>query len=237
MLTCVVNKSFEPETKEKTFDKTLIGTVSRICERKCHSLRKKEIKVDEVFIPRWEDSPCCSLASEWDIFSGLCENWSLKLKRAKSLEGFPGSSAGKESACNAGDPLVQFLGQEDPLEKVTHTVFLAFPVAQLVKNPHAVQGTWARPLGWEDPLEKGKAAHSSILAWRIPWTIVHGVTESDTTEQLPLSPVYLCICFFCPYHPQNQPKFHKHSLTPRLLALASAALQYAFPSWPVFPCS
>ena len=127
MLTCVVNKSFEPETKVKTFDKTLIGTVRRICETKCHSLRKKEIKVDEVFIPRWEDSPCCSLASEWDIFSGLCENWSLKLKRAKSLEGFPGSSAGKESACNAGDPLVQFLGQEDPLEKVTHSSILGLP--------------------------------------------------------------------------------------------------------------
>ena len=38
----------------------------------------------------------------------------------------------------------------------------------------------ARDLGWEDPLEKGKASHSSILAWRIPWTIVHGVTKSRT---------------------------------------------------------
>ena len=49
---------------------------------------------------------------------------------------------------------------------------------------------WVRSLGWEDPLEKGKATHSSILAWRIPvdrgaWQVtVHGVTESDTTEQL-----------------------------------------------------
>ena len=42
--------------------------------------------------------------------------------------------------------------------------------------------------GWEGPLEKGKATHSSILAWRIPRTlIVHGVSESDTTEQLSLS--------------------------------------------------
>ena len=44
-------------------------------------------------------------------------------------------------------------------------------VAQLVKNPPATWETWVRPLGWEDPLEKGKASHSSILAWRIPWTI------------------------------------------------------------------
>ena len=44
----------------------------------------------------------------------------------------------------------------------------AFLVAQLVKNLPAMQETWVQSLGWEDPLEKGKATHSSILAWRIP---------------------------------------------------------------------
>ena len=44
-------------------------------------------------------------------------------------------------------------------------------VPQLVKNLHAMQETWVGSLGWEDPLEKGKATHSSILAWRIPWTV------------------------------------------------------------------
>jgi len=44
-------------------------------------------------------------------------------------------------------------------------------VAQLVKNPPAMQETWVQSLGWEDPLEKGKATHASILAWRIPWTV------------------------------------------------------------------
>ena len=44
-------------------------------------------------------------------------------------------------------------------------------MAQLVKNPPAMWETWVQSLGWEDPLEKGKATHSSILAWRIPWTI------------------------------------------------------------------
>ena len=43
--------------------------------------------------------------------------------------------------------------------------------AQRVKNPPAMWETWVRSLGWEDPLEKGKATHSSILAWRIPWTV------------------------------------------------------------------
>ena len=46
-----------------------------------------------------------------------------------------------------------------------------FPVAQLVKNLPPIRETWVRSLGWEDPLEKGKATHSSILAWRIPWTV------------------------------------------------------------------
>ena len=53
-------------------------------------------------------------------------------------------------------------------------------VAQLVKNLPAMREAWVRSLGWEDPLEKVKATHSSILAWRIPWTEVPGVTESRT---------------------------------------------------------
>ena len=47
----------------------------------------------------------------------------------------------------------------------------AFLVAQVVKNPPAIWETWVQPLGWEDPLEKRMATHSSILAWRIPWTV------------------------------------------------------------------
>ena len=50
-------------------------------------------------------------------------------------------------------------------------VLLDFPVAQLVKKPPAMWETWIQSLGWEDPLEKGKATHSSIVAWRIPWTV------------------------------------------------------------------
>ena len=50
-------------------------------------------------------------------------------------------------------------------------IFFSLLIAQLVKNPPAMQETPVRFLGWEDPLEKGKATHSSILAWRIPWTV------------------------------------------------------------------
>ena len=61
-------------------------------------------------------------------------------------------------------------------------------MAQLVKNLPARQEmwqNWVRSLGWDDPLEEGMATHSSILAWRIPWTEepggpVHGVAESQT---------------------------------------------------------
>ena len=59
-------------------------------------------------------------------------------------------------------------------------------VAQMVKNLPAMQETWFQSLGWEDPLEQGKATHSNILAWRIPmdrgawWAAVHGVANSQT---------------------------------------------------------
>ena len=50
--------------------------------------------------------------------------------------------------------------------------WFGFPtVDQLVKNSPAMWETWVQSLGWEDPLEKKKATHSSILAWRIPWTV------------------------------------------------------------------
>ena len=51
-------------------------------------------------------------------------------------------------------------------------------VAQLVKNPPAMRETWVCSLGWEDPLEKGKLTHSSILTWRIPWTEEPGRLQS-----------------------------------------------------------
>ena len=60
----------------------------------------------------------------------------------------------------------------------------------MVKNLPAMQETWVRSLGWEDPLEEGMATHSSILAWKIPWIEEPGGLQSmglqraDTIEQL-----------------------------------------------------
>ena len=110
---------------------------------------------------------------------------------------------------------VQFLDQEDPLEKGMTTLssvltwripwteepgrlqsmglqrvrhdwatftfsskYRAFLLAQLVKNLPAIQKTWVQILDWEDPLEEGIATHSSILAWRIPWTEEPGRLQS-----------------------------------------------------------
>ena len=66
----------------------------------------------------------------------------------------------------------------------------AFLVAQTVKNPLAMQETWVRSLGWEDPLEEGVATHSCLLAWRIPMdrgacrATAHRDAESETTERI-----------------------------------------------------
>ena len=83
---------------------------------------------------------------------------------------FPGSSVGKESTCSAGDPSSIPGSGSSPGEGRGYSGkrFGASLVAQLVKNPPAMRKTCVQSLGWEDPLEKGKAAHSSILAWGIP---------------------------------------------------------------------
>ena len=87
--------------------------------------------------------------------------------------GFPDSSVGKESACNAGNPSSITGSGRSTGEGIGYPrqYSWASPVAQLVNNLPAMWETWVRSLGWEDPLEKGKATHSSILAWRIPWTV------------------------------------------------------------------
>ena len=102
--------------------------------------------------------------------------------------GFPGSSAGKESACNAGDPgSISELGRS-PGEGVGYPLQYSWAslVTQLVNNLPVMKETWVQFLGQEDPLEKGMTTQSSILAWRIPmdrgaWRAsVHGVAKSWT---------------------------------------------------------
>ena len=86
---------------------------------------------------------------------------------------FPGGSAGKKSAGNTGDSgSILRLGRSAG-EGIGYPLQYSWAsfVAQLVKNPPAMWDTWVRSLGWEEPLEKGKATLSSILAWRIPRTV------------------------------------------------------------------
>ena len=92
--------------------------------------------------------------------------------------GFPGSSAGKETACNAGDSsLIPGLGRFPwRRDRLPTPVFLGFPGGSDSKESACNVGdlvweTLVQFLGWEGTLEKGKATHSSILAWRIPWPV------------------------------------------------------------------
>ena len=99
---------------------------------------------------------------------GVCTFW-----------GFPDSSVGKESAYDAGD-LSSIPGSgRSTGEGIGYPLQYSWTslVAQLVKNPPAMRETWVWSLGWEDLLEKGKATHFSILAWRIPWTVPSMVSQ------------------------------------------------------------
>ena len=92
------------------------------------------------------------------------------INKKQEKEEFSNSSVGKESACNAGDlSLIPGSGRSSE-EGIGSPHQYSWPslVAQLVKNLPAMRGTWLQSLGWEDPLEKEKATHSSIMAWRIP---------------------------------------------------------------------
>ena len=94
---------------------------------------------------------------------------------------FPGSSAGKRIYLQCRRLWFNSWVMKIPGERIGYPLQYSWAslVAQLVKNSPAMQETWVQSLGWEDTLEKGMATHSSILAWRIPWTIVHGFAKSQ----------------------------------------------------------
>ena len=108
--------------------------------------------------------------------------------------GLLNSLVGKESTCNAGDPGSIPGSGRSPREGTGYPLHYSWAslVAQLVKNLPAIRETWVQSLGWEDTLEKGKASHSNILAWRSPWTMLYspwGCKDLDITERLSL-PLY-----------------------------------------------
>ena len=145
----------------------------------------------------WNRPPRSNIGSFWSPYQILLlTHFLLFICSFLRTVGFPGGSDGKESTCNAGDlGLIPGLGKSAgewigyPLQ-----CSWASPVAQLVKNLPAMRETWVRSLGWEDPLEKGKApvfwpgeSHGLYSPW--------GHKESDTTEPLSLSLLRACYIF------------------------------------------
>ena len=108
--------------------------------------------------------------SPTDECSGLISFWLylviLLLYLVTCFLGLYYSSVGKESSWNAGDPSLIPGSGRSAGEGIGYPLQYSWAslVAQLVKNPPAMWETWVRSLGWEDPMEKGKATHSSILA-------------------------------------------------------------------------
>ena len=101
--------------------------------------------------------------------------------------GFPYGSVSKESTCNGGDPgSISGSGRSPgegngyPIQYVLETSL----VAQMVKRPPTMQEIWVRSLGQEDLLEKEMATHSSILAWKIPWTEDTGRLQSMGSQRV-----------------------------------------------------
>ena len=97
---------------------------------------------------------------------------------------YPHSPIGKGSSCSAQEPGSLSGSGRSAAEGIGYPLQCSWAslVAQLVKNLPAMQESWVQSLGREDPLEKGKATHSSILAWRIPLTVcvAHGFAKSQT---------------------------------------------------------
>ena len=135
----------------------------------------------------------------WYTLTNFCVETSFHSRKKSHLglmynpfRGFLGSSAGRESACKAGDPSSilgsgSFCKAGDPSsipgsgsfpgERTGYLLQYSWAslVAQLVKNLPSVREACVWSLGWEDPLEESIATHSSIFAWRIPWTEPCGI--------------------------------------------------------------
>ena len=111
-------------------------------------------------------------------------------RQSSHCRDFPDNSVGKEPTYSAGDPgWIPGSGRSPgeglgcPLQNSWSSL-----LAQLVKNLRVMWETWVRSLSWEDSLKKGMATHSSILVWRISWTVTSplGCKQSDRTERLTL---------------------------------------------------
>ena len=130
--------------------------------------------------------------------------------------------SGKESACNAGNPGSIPGSGRSPGEGIGYPLQYSWAslLAQMVTNPPATQETWVWSLGWEDPLEEGTTTHSSILAWKIPWTeapcglqsmgsqrVRHNRATKHSTAQLAISPTcWISSIHFTGYQQSHGPE-------------------------------
>ena len=123
-------------------------------------VKKQQLELD---MEQWSGS---KLRKEY-VKAAYCDPaYFIYMQSTSYIRDFPDSSVGKESACNAGDlGSIPGLGRS-PGEGIGYPLqyLWASFLAQLVKNMPAMQETWIESLDWEDPLEKGKATHSIILA-------------------------------------------------------------------------
>ena len=131
----------------------------------------------------------------WAAISGVTQSWT-RLKRHSSssssssssvcIWAFPGSSAGKESTRNVGDPGWIPGSGRSAGEGIGNTQQYSWAslLAQMVKNPPAMWETWVRSLDWEGSLEKETATHCSVQAWRIPWTEDPGRVQSMGSQRV-----------------------------------------------------
>ena len=132
---------------------------------------------------------CACHTESQTLTAGICSKVRFYLQGANCQQcvlSFPDGSIGKESACHAGD-LGSIPGlRRSPAEGIGYPLQYSWAslVAQTLKNPPAMQETCVRSLGWEDLLEQGMATHSSILAWRIPWTEETGRVQSMELQRV-----------------------------------------------------
>ena len=103
----------------------------------------------------------------------VLEHLTTNLLEFPNMGSFLTYSVSKESTCNAGDSgLIPGWGRSigEGIGYLLQYTWASL-VAQLAKNLPTMRETWVQPLGWEDPLEKGMATLSRILAWKIPWIV------------------------------------------------------------------
>ena len=104
---------------------------------------------------------------------------------------------------------------------------MGFPVAQLVKNLPVMWDTWVRSLGWEDALEKGKATHSSILVWKIPWMEEPGGLQSMGSHL----PAVASLWIYSSVHGESLISHHTSVNSPLMMLSSIKPLEYSSPSY------